>query len=111
MSLSGRTATTKAMGKGSTQFQHLVQTEVPPKVLEDWLELWRKQHGVRGEAQGVSCGRTPPARELLELALIVGRARRRSTWCSPRFRTGAGSNILSVRDQNNFDAGACGRSA
>ena len=25
---SGRTATTKAMGKGSTQFQHLVQTEV-----------------------------------------------------------------------------------
>ncbi len=28
---SGRTATTKAMGKGSTQFQHLVQTEVPTK--------------------------------------------------------------------------------
>ncbi len=29
MASSGRTATTKAMGKGSTQFQHLVQTEVP----------------------------------------------------------------------------------
>ena len=26
----GRTATTKAMGEGSTQHQHLVQTEVPP---------------------------------------------------------------------------------
>ena len=35
---SGRTATTKAMGKGSTQHQHLVQTEVPPKVLEEWLQ-------------------------------------------------------------------------
>ena len=33
MSLSGQTATTKAMGEGSTQSQHLVQTEVPPKVL------------------------------------------------------------------------------
>ena len=34
---SARTATTKAMGKGSTQVQHLVQTELPKKVLEDWL--------------------------------------------------------------------------
>ena len=30
MACSGRTATTNAMGKGSTQHQHLVQTEVPP---------------------------------------------------------------------------------
>ena len=29
MAASGRTAATKAMGKGSTQHQHLVQTEVP----------------------------------------------------------------------------------
>src|ERR1022692_4023628 len=36
MASSGRTATTKAMGKGSTQHQHLVQTEFPPKVLIDW---------------------------------------------------------------------------
>jgi isocitrate lyase len=43
---SGRTAATKAMGKGSTQFQHLVQTEVPPKLLEDWLEIWRDHNGV-----------------------------------------------------------------
>ncbi|MGI9623050.1 MAG: isocitrate lyase/phosphoenolpyruvate mutase family protein, partial [Acidimicrobiales bacterium] len=40
MGSSGRTATTKAMGKGSTQFQHLVQTEVPPRLLEDWLKEW-----------------------------------------------------------------------
>src|ERR1700745_646694 len=37
---SGRTATTKAMGKGSTQHQHLVQTEVPKKLLEEWLARW-----------------------------------------------------------------------
>src|SRR5450631_933929 len=41
MAASGRTATTTAMGKGSTQHQHLVQTEVPKKVLEDWLATWR----------------------------------------------------------------------
>lgn len=37
---SGRTATTKAMGKGSTQFQHLVQTEPPLTLLENWLAQW-----------------------------------------------------------------------
>src|SRR6202795_639269 len=40
MAASGRTATTKAMGKGSTQHQHLVQTEVPPRLLEEWLKIW-----------------------------------------------------------------------
>src|ERR1043166_3400625 len=39
---SGRTATTMAMGKGSTQHQHLVQTEVPKKLLEEWLAMWSK---------------------------------------------------------------------
>ena len=47
MASSGRTATTKAMGKGSTQFQHLVQTEVPPKLLEEWLAMWREHHDLR----------------------------------------------------------------
>src|SRR3989442_15642796 len=41
---SGRTATTKAMGKGSTQHQHLVQTEVPRKLLEEWLRGWAKHY-------------------------------------------------------------------
>ena len=42
MASSGRTAATKAMGKGSTQFQHLVQTEVPTRLLEEWLAEWSK---------------------------------------------------------------------
>ncbi|MGE5413982.1 MAG: isocitrate lyase/phosphoenolpyruvate mutase family protein, partial [Syntrophomonadaceae bacterium] len=41
---SGRTATTKAMGKGSTQHQHLIQTEVPKKLLEEWLAMWGEHY-------------------------------------------------------------------
>ena len=44
MASSGGTAATKAMGKGSTQHQHLVQTEVPTKLLEEWLAIWTKHH-------------------------------------------------------------------
>src|SRR6201997_1043597 len=43
---SGRTATTKAMGEGSTQHQHLVQTEVPKKLLEGWLARWCQHYGL-----------------------------------------------------------------
>ena len=43
---SGRTATTKAMGAGSTQHQHLVQTEVPKKLLEEWLALWGEHYKI-----------------------------------------------------------------
>ena len=46
MACSGRTATTRAMGKGSTQFQHLVQTEVPTRTLEEWLQRWADHHGL-----------------------------------------------------------------
>jgi isocitrate lyase len=39
MAASGRTATTKAMGKGSTHHQHLREIEVSPDVLERWLGM------------------------------------------------------------------------
>src|SRR5205823_6310472 len=35
MACSGHTATTAAMGKGSTQVQHLVQTEAPVRLLDE----------------------------------------------------------------------------
>ena len=44
---SGRTATTKAMGKGSTQFQHLIHTEPPISLLEGWLVKWAEKYGVQ----------------------------------------------------------------
>jgi isocitrate lyase len=52
MASSGGTAATKAMGKGSTQHQHLVQTEVPAKLLEEWLALWLKHHQIPGSGPG-----------------------------------------------------------
>ncbi|MGW8195538.1 MAG: isocitrate lyase/phosphoenolpyruvate mutase family protein [Desulforhopalus sp.] len=44
---SGRTATTKAMGKGSTQFQHLIQTEPPISLLQSWLSKWSELHNTK----------------------------------------------------------------
>src|SRR5213075_2512038 len=46
MASSGGTAATKAMGKGSTQHQHLVQTEVPTRLLEEWLGMWARHHEI-----------------------------------------------------------------
>src|SRR5437867_12257680 len=48
MASSGGTAATKAMGKGSTQHQHLVQTEVPKKLLEGWLAMWMRHYKIPG---------------------------------------------------------------
>ena len=70
MASSGRTATTKAMGKGSTQHQHLVQTEVPPRLLEEWLAIVdaapRTPGSLRGHAAaahgGLGAARAEPDR-------------------------------------------------
>lgn len=99
--ISGRTATTKAMGKGSTQFQHLVQTEVPPKVLEEWLELWRKQHAFTGKLK-VSLRPNTAGNDLLELALLSGDKKVLNVVFNT-IRDRRGRSIVSVRDQNNFD--------
>ena len=40
MASTGRISSTRAMGKKSTHHQHLVQIEVPTKLLEEWLEIW-----------------------------------------------------------------------
>src|SRR6185436_13369220 len=65
---SGRTATTKAMGKGSTQHQHLVQTEVPKKLLEEWLAIWG-EHYQLGEKLRVQLRPLRAGGELLELGI------------------------------------------
>jgi isocitrate lyase len=65
----GRTAATKAMGIGSTQFQHLVQTEVPPKLLEEWLAVWRK-HWEHPAKMRVELRPHTAGSELLELSVL-----------------------------------------
>ena len=102
MSVSGRTSTTKAMGQGSTQHQHLVQTEVPPKLLEEWLDVWRQQHGVQGKLR-VQLKPYTAGSELLELALLSADGEKKLNVIFAHIQDRRGRQILSVRDQNNFD--------
>ena len=102
MAISGRTSTTKAMGKGSTQFQHTIQTEVPPKLLEEWLELWRSHYGL-GDKLKVSLRPHIAGSELLELSTRKPTGEKVSNIIFAVIQDRRGRNILSVRDQNTFD--------
>jgi isocitrate lyase len=104
MAISGRTATTKAMGKGSTQFQHQVQTEVPPKLLEEWLAMWCKRHGLPG-ALRVSLRPHSAGSQLLELAVLSPGGQKAANVVFDTIQDRRGRSILSVRDQNTFDVG------
>ncbi len=101
----GHTATTKAMGKGSTQAQHLVQTEVPPRLLEEWLEIWRDKYGIE-ESLRVEMRPHVAGSELLELSVLAQAGGSESKAANVVFapiRDRRERMILSVRDQNTFD--------
>ena len=101
---SGRTATTKSMGKGSTQHQHLVQTEVPKKLLEEWLALW-SDHYQLGEKLRVQLRPRRAGGELLELGIYGerpdGEEQLANVIVDP-IKDRHGRSILTVRDQNTF---------
>jgi len=100
---SGRTATTMAMGTGSTQHQHLVQTEVPKKLLEEWLGMWTKHYGLP-DGLGVQLRPHRAGSELLELA-VYGNGKGPEKLANVIFapiHDRRGRSILSVRDQNTF---------
>ena len=99
---SGRTATTKAMGEGSTQSQHRVQTEVPPKVLADWLEKWAEHHGVDTPLR-VSLRPHTAGGDLLELSVLGEDDEKLANIVFATLQDRRGRQILSVRDQNTFD--------
>ncbi len=99
MASSGRTAATKAMGKASTHYQHLVQTEVPPRLLEEWMAEWSKHWAypakIRVELRPHTAGS-----ELLELSLLdepSGQKLANIVFATIQDRRGR--NLLSVRDQ------------
>ncbi|MBK8937705.1 MAG: isocitrate lyase family protein [Polyangiaceae bacterium] len=102
MAITGRTATTKAMGKGSTQFQHTVMTEVPPKLLDGWLERWAQHHQL---ATRLTAGLKPhgAGTELLELSLLSAGREKAANVIFHTIQDRRGRKILSVRDQNTFD--------
>jgi isocitrate lyase len=101
---SGRTATTKAMGEGSTQHQHLVQTEVPRKLLEEWLAMW-SEHYQLGEKLRVQLRPQRAGSELLELVIFregSDAEEKLANVIFAPFQDRHGSRILTVRDQNTY---------
>ncbi|MGE4133753.1 MAG: isocitrate lyase/phosphoenolpyruvate mutase family protein [Bdellovibrionales bacterium] len=100
VAVSGRTATTKAMGKGSTQHQHLVATEVPVSVFQSWLEIWKKHNQVAGPMQAKL--RPVPSSELLELVITGDGGSKIADLTFSTIQDRWGKTILSVRDQNNY---------
>jgi isocitrate lyase len=101
---SGRTATTKSMGKGSTQTQHLVQTEVPKKLLEDWLALW-SEHYKLGERLRVQLRPRRAGSNLLELSIFGdGEDEKLADVVFDPITDRQGRSILTVRDQNTYSA-------
>ena len=101
---SGRTATTKAMGKGSTQVQHLVQTEVPKKLLEDWLALW-SEHYKLGERLRVQLRPRRAGSDVLELAIFGDKdGEKLADVLFDPIKDRHGRSILTVRDQNTYSA-------
>jgi isocitrate lyase len=98
---SGYTATTKAMGKGSTQHQHLMQTEVPKKLLEEWLGIW-SAHYQRPEKLRVALRPQRAGSELLELAIQADGEDPLANVIFAPIQDRRGRSILSVRDQNTY---------
>jgi isocitrate lyase len=98
---SGRTATTKAMGKGSTQHQHLVQTEVPKKLLEEWLTLW-SEHYELGEKLRVTLRPRRAGSDVLELGIVGEDGEQLANVIVDPIKDRHGRSILQVRDQNTF---------
>jgi isocitrate lyase len=98
---SGRTATTKAMGEGSTQHQHLVQTEVPKKLLEEWLAMWSEYYQL-GERLRVQLRPRRAGSDVLELGIYGNGEEQLANVVVDPIKDRHGRSILQVRDQNTF---------
>jgi isocitrate lyase len=98
---SGRTATTKAMGEGSTQHQHLVQTEVPKKLLEEWLAMWTEHYQIP-EKLRVQLRPRRAGSDVLDLGIYGDGDEPLANAVVDPIKDRHGRNILTVRDQNTF---------
>ena len=101
MATTGRTATTRAMGKGSTQVQHLVQTEVPPALLEGWLKEWTEYYT---NAQPLEASLRPhtAGSDLLQLDVKDDAGAIVASVVFASMQDRRGRNFLSFRDQITF---------
>ena len=92
------------MGKGSTQHQHLVQTEVPKKLLEEWLAMWSEYYEL-GEKLRVQFRPLRAGGEVLELGIYGerdGDDEKLANVLVDPIKDRNGRSILTVRDQNTF---------
>jgi isocitrate lyase len=103
MAASGRTAATKAMGKGSTQHQHLVQTEVPTRLLEGWLAAWATNWGYEGHIH-VELRPHTAGSDLLELKVQGESDDALANVIFASIVDRRGRSIISIRDQNTMPA-------
>jgi isocitrate lyase len=99
MAASGRTAATKAMGRGSTQHQHLVQTEVPTGLLEEWLAAWAN-HWDRPGTIRVELRPHTSGSDLMELRVVDGSEGPLAAVIFASMLDRHGLSILSIRDQS-----------
>ncbi|MEO5883962.1 MAG: isocitrate lyase, partial [Candidatus Limnocylindrales bacterium] len=90
---------TKAMGKGSTQHQHLVQTEVPTKLLEGWLAAWAT-HWNQPATLRVELRPHTAGSDLLELRVLDESDDPLASVIFASITDRRGRSILSIRDQN-----------
>jgi isocitrate lyase len=99
MAASGRTAATKAMGAGSTQHQHLVQTEVPRALLDEWLAAWSSHWDrpgtIRAELRPHTAGS-----DLLEIRAVDASGEVLANVIFASIVDRHGRSILSIRDQH-----------
>ncbi len=102
MACTGRATTTVAMGKGSTQAQHLVQTEVPPSLLEKWLDLWTQEHQIKRSLR-VELRPHTAGSDLLAASVLDESGTKVASVVFAVIQDRRGRNILSIRDQNTFD--------
>ncbi len=96
---SGRTATTNAMGKGSTEVQHLKQIELSTILLSEWIESWAKYNNISEQFKVLL--KPLPASTIMELSLQFNNkivANIIFTVVSDRHM----KQILLIRDQNIF---------
>ncbi len=101
MASTGRTATTKAMGKGSTQFQHLIQTEVPQKLLEGWLKEWSEHYKISNNLR-IKLRPHTAGSELLALTITDDSDSKVANVIFTSIQDRRERTFLSVRDQNTF---------
>jgi isocitrate lyase len=102
MASTGRTATTNAMGKGSTQVQHLMQTEVPPSLLAKWLGMWTEEHQIPRKLR-VELRPHTAGSELLGLSVLDESGTKVAGVVFATIQDRRGHTILSIRDQETFD--------